>query len=85
MSLSIAIGLYVVIWWVVLFAVLPLGIKTQEESGEVVPGTPTSAPVMPRLARKLVLTTLIATLVFAAVWAVIAYRLIDLDRIPYGL
>ncbi|MCB1764379.1 MAG: DUF1467 family protein, partial [Gammaproteobacteria bacterium] len=30
---------YVLFWWLCLFAVLSIGLKTQEEAGEVVPGT----------------------------------------------
>ena len=44
MSLSFAIAIYVVIWWTVLFAILPIGVRTQGEDGAVVPGTPESAP-----------------------------------------
>ena len=44
MSVTFAIAIYVVIWWTVLFAVLPIGVRTQGEDGAVVPGTPESAP-----------------------------------------
>ena len=60
MSLSLAIAIYVVIWWTVLFAVLPIGVRTQGEDGAVVPGTPESAPSAPRLLRVVLLTTLIS-------------------------
>ena len=44
MSLTLGIAIYVLLWWVVLFAVLPLGVRTQGEDGVTVPGTPESAP-----------------------------------------
>ena len=81
MSLPLGLALYFIIWWTVLFAVLPFGVRTQGEDGTVVPGTPASAPTAPRLARVALITTLVAAVVFAAVWAVIAYRLVDLDLI----
>ena len=37
MTLSFAIAIYAIIWWIVLFAVLPIGVRTQEEEGEVSP------------------------------------------------
>jgi len=40
MSVSFAIAIYFIIWWTVLFAVLPIGVRTQAEDGAVVPGTP---------------------------------------------
>ena len=78
MSVTLGIAIYVVLWWTVLFAVLPNGVRTQGEDGAVVPGTPESAPTAPRLIRVVLLTTLISGLVFAAVWAAITYGLIDL-------
>jgi predicted secreted protein len=78
MSVTLAIAIYVVLWWTVLFAVLPIGVRTQDEDGAVVPGTPESAPTAPRLIRVVLLTTLISGLVFAAVWAAVRYGLLDL-------
>ena len=61
-----AFAVYFIIWWVTLFAVLPIGLKTQGEAGEVVPGTHASAPSRPRFAFVFGLTTLIACAIFAA-------------------
>jgi predicted secreted protein len=68
MSLSLGIALYLMIWWMTLFAVLPFGVRTQGEAGEVVEGTPASAPVRPRLARVALINTIVATIAFAFVW-----------------
>ena len=38
-SLTTAIAIYFIIWWTVLFAVLPFGVRSQEESGAVAPGS----------------------------------------------
>jgi predicted secreted protein len=81
MSISFAIAIYTIIWWTVLFAVLPIGVRTQGEDGAVVPGTPESAPSAPRLLRVVVLTTVISSLVFAACWALVSYGWIDLGAI----
>lgn len=68
MSLSLGIALYIMIWWMTLFAVLPFGVKTQGEAGDVVEGTPESAPVAPRLLRTVFINTIVSALVFAFVW-----------------
>jgi predicted secreted protein len=81
MSISFLIAVYFVLWWVVLFAVLPFGVRTQAEAGEVVPGTPASAPASFPLLRVFAVTTLVAALVFAALWALIALRIIDVDAL----
>lgn len=71
MNIAFGLALYFMIWWITLFAVLPFGVRTQAESGEVEPGTPGSAPAKPRLLRVFLINTVVATLVFAAVWFVI--------------
>jgi predicted secreted protein len=78
-----SIAIYIFIWWIVLFAVLPFGVRTQHEEGSVVPGTPESAPARPRLLRVFLINTVVATIVFAIVYAVLAYRLITPDMFPY--
>ena len=83
MSLSLALAIYFICWWVALFIVLPIGVRTQEEEGHVVPGTPSSAPTAPRLLRTLIATTLLGAMLFAAVFSIIAFELIALDDIPF--
>jgi predicted secreted protein len=68
MSLTTAIAVYFIIWWVVLFAVLPWGVKSQAEEGRVSEGTEAGAPARPLILRKLLATTLISALVFAILW-----------------
>ena len=70
MSIAGSIALYFVIWWITLFAVLPFGIRSQQEAGDVVAGTEPGAPVLPGLLKKAVITSLIAAVIFAGVWYV---------------
>jgi predicted secreted protein len=79
MSLTFAIAIYFIVWWITLFAVLPFNVRTQDEAGAIVPGTPESAPSEPKLLRIIVTNTIVATLVFAVVWSIIVYEWIDLD------
>ena len=79
MSLPTSIAIYFIIWWVVLFAVLPWGVRSQQEHGAIVPGSDPGAPMMPALKRKLVWTTILAGIVFALWYVVYSYRLIALD------
>jgi predicted secreted protein len=80
MSLTLSIAVYVVIWWTVLFAILPIGVRTQGEEDMVVPGTPESAPTQPRLLRIVWLTTLVASVVFGVIWLALRFRVIDLQH-----
>ena len=79
MATSTAIAIYFLIWWVVLFAVLPWGIRSQTESGQVDPGTDPGAPAIPRLKLKLIWTTVIATVIFALCYLVYVNRLVTID------
>lgn len=83
MTLSFAIAIYAIIWWIVLFAMLPIGVRTQAEEGEVSPGTAESAPHRPQLLAKMVATTVVASIVFAVVYAIIVHHVITLDQIPF--
>ena len=84
MTLAFAIAIYLVIWWIVLFAMLPIGVRTSEEAGgKASPGTAESAPHLPNLLPKMVATTVVSSIVFAAVYAVIQYHVITLDQIPF--
>ena len=68
MSWPLGIALYLVIWWTLLFAVLPFAGRTQAEAGSVVPGTPEGAPVKPRLLRLFLTTTVLSAAVFLFVY-----------------
>jgi predicted secreted protein len=68
MGLIPSIAVFFVIWWLCLFLVLPFGVKSQHETGEVAPGTERGAPDRPRLLMRVVATTILATIVFSGVY-----------------
>lgn len=76
---AMAVAIYIFIWWIVLFAVLPFGVRTQAEDGHVVPGTVESAPTKLRLLRIFAINTVVASIVFAIVYFSISYRIITPD------
>jgi predicted secreted protein len=62
----LAVAIYLTIWWIVLFAVLPLEVRSlHEEDGAARRGEDPGAPLAPRLLKKALLTTVISTIVFA--------------------
>lgn len=64
-------ALYFIIWWTLLFAVLPFGIRSQVEAGEVVTGSEPGAPAAPALREKALWTTFVAAVVLVIVAAVL--------------
>ena len=79
MSTTTAIAIYFLIWWVTLFAVLPWGVRNQEESGEVTSGTDPGAPAIHRVWHKLGWTTLVATVIFGILYVAYTRGLIPYD------
>jgi predicted secreted protein len=86
-TVALDIAMYLVIWWIVLFAVLPFGIRSQHEDGEMPAGTDPGAPVIPRLARKLVWTTIVSAVIFAGCYVVYVNHLVTLQQLvaPLGM
>jgi predicted secreted protein len=79
MSKATYFAMFFLIWWIVLFAVLPWGVHSQHEGGDIVPGTDPGAPVIPKLGRKLVWTTLVAGVLFAGFYFALTDHLVTLD------
>ena len=73
MSIIFSVAIFFVVWWIVLFAVLPFGVRTQGEAGERVPGTPESAPVQFALGRVVLINTIVAIIVFCLIWLAIEF------------
>lgn len=70
---------FAIVWWLILFMVLPFGAAPPDE---VEPGMATSAPAKPRMATKLAITTVLAALVTALVVWLIDSGLIQLRPTP---
>jgi predicted secreted protein len=63
MSWATGIMVYLVLWWTVLFAVLPLGVRRVERPGK---GQERGAPERPDLLRKAVITSVVAAVLWIA-------------------
>ncbi|MEM9709367.1 MAG: DUF1467 family protein [Pseudomonadota bacterium] len=68
MGIVSGIVLFAVIWFLVLFVILPLRLETQGDRGEIVPGTQAGAPANLDMWKKARVTTYVA----AAIWVVVA-------------
>lgn len=82
-SFIFGVAIYGIIWFLTLFMVLPFGVKSQHESGDVVPGSEGGAPVRPQILRKLGINTIVATAFFALTyWLLTSGALMDMN-IPF--
>ena len=82
MALFSAFAVYFIIWWLTLFAILPIGLRTQADDNEVVPGTVESAPTQFRARRVLIMTTLVSAVIYGAWYVASAHLGFSLDSIP---
>lgn len=80
MSITAAIVTFATTWFMVLFCVLPFRFQSQAEAGEVTPGTPASAPADPQIGRKARITTVIAAVVFAVIYAIVTSGWITIEN-----
>lgn len=83
MGIGGSIAIFFVIWWIGLFAVLPWGIRSQWETGDVVEGSDPGAPAQPRLLKIVLANTVFAACVFAAFYFVYTSHLLTLDMVPF--
>ena len=72
-STPMAIAIYFTMWWIVLFAILPFGVRSQHEGGEMIPGTDPGAPIAPKLLWKAFWTTIAAAICFVGLVAYVNY------------
>lgn len=85
MTATTAIAIYFLIWWITLFAVLPFGVRRQDEDGAIAPGTDPGAPAAARLGLKLLATTAVASAIFAFCYVVYVNDLLPFDTLAAWL
>ncbi len=87
MSISLAIALYAICWWIVLFAILPLRMGAKPEAPGSDPfAEAVGAPSAPKLKLKFLVTTIVSAAIVGALYAAFNFELIRLDSLPsFGL
>ncbi len=74
-------AIFFVLWWIVLFAVLPFGVRSQPEE-ETLLGTDRGAPSRFRFGRKMLATTVVTIAIFAVYYVLTAVFGLSFDDIP---
>ena len=75
MGITGSIIVYVMIWWIIFFSVLPIGIRSNKEVfRENIGGMDPGAPKNPKIGKKFFVTTLITTIIF-----IVIYYLVEID------
>jgi predicted secreted protein len=64
MAFGTGFAVYFIIWWLMLFVVLPFGHRSQDDENNVTPGTVSSAPANFSFGKVILRTTLVSGVVF---------------------
>jgi predicted secreted protein len=78
------IVVYLIVWWMVFFCVLPLRVQSQQEMGDIEPGSDPGAPADPQLKYKAKLTSAIAAGIWLVYFVVFEFGLLSLEMFPIG-
>jgi predicted secreted protein len=79
MSTTGSLIVYISIWWIVFFSVLPIGIKSQNAKfSENLHGNDRGAPKNPKIAKKFLITTLITSLIFFVIYILVNQNYLNL-------
>ena len=79
MGITGSIIVYVMIWWIVFFSVLPIGIKSNKEIFKnSIEGIDPGAPKNPKIAKKFLITTIITSMIFIMIYYLTKFGLLNL-------
>ncbi len=83
MSITSALVLFAVIWFMTFLVILPIRIKTQGDLGDIVPGTHAGAPEHHYLRKKAWITTGISVVLWAIIAAIILSGVVDMNDLDW--
>ena len=81
MGITGSIIVYVLIWWIIFFSVLPVGIQSNKEKfKEKIEGIDPGAPINPKIGKKFLITTLITSIIFIVIYYLVETNLLNLRK-----
>lgn len=84
MNLTAGIAIYLIVWWLVFFTMLPIGVRSQAEEGGIEgQGRDPGAPVRPMLWRKVAAATVLGAVIWGAVYWIVVKQPFSYDDIPF--
>jgi predicted secreted protein len=74
-----SIIVYVLIWWMIFFSILPVGIQSNKEKfRERIGGVDPGAPNNPKMGKKFLITTIITSVIFIVIYYLVEFNLLNL-------
>ena len=79
MGITGSIVVYVIIWWIIFFSVLPVGIQSKKEFfKEKIAGEDPGAPINPKIGKKFLITTIIASIIFIVIYYLVKLNFLNI-------
>ena len=76
MSITGSIVIYVIIWWIVFFSLLPLDVNREKK--EIIRGSDSGAPENPKILKKFIYSTLITSIIFIFIYMLVKYEYLNI-------
>ena len=79
MSATGLVIIYIIIWWIVFFTILPIDVNRQKSVK--IDGEDTGSPENPKMFKKFIYCTGITTVIFMIIYLLIKYEILNLRSI----
>ncbi len=79
MSITGSIVIYVIIWWIVFFSLLPLDVNREKK--EIIRGSDSGAPENPKILKKFIYSTLITSIIFIFIYMLVKYEYLNIRNL----
>ena len=79
MSIAGSIVIYVIIWWIVFFSLLPLDVNREKK--EIIRGSDSGAPENPKILKKFIYSTLITSIIFIFIYMLVKYEYLNIRNL----
>ena len=79
MGITGSIIVYVLIWWIIFFSVLPIGIQSNKEKfKQKIEGMDPGAPNNPKIGKKFLITTILTSIIFLLIYYLVKFNFLNL-------
>ena len=79
MSITGSLIIFVLIWWIIFFSLLPTDVDRKHK--EMVEGVDKGSPENPKIIKKIIYTTIITSIIFIGIFMLVKYDYFNLRRV----
>ena len=79
MSITGSLVIFVIIWWIIFFSLLPLDVNREKKAN--IRGSDTGAPENPRIIKKFIYSTLITSVIFIIIYILVKYEFLNIRNL----